>query len=151
MTQVIDAIDVDVPVQTSYDQWTQFESFPHFLDYVESVTQSDPTHNEWTVKIGGQERSFRTEITEQHPDERIAWKATDGDIDHAGVVTFHKLSESSSRVTVQIDWEPTGLLEKIGAASGVVEHAVKKDLENFKEFIEHQGAAEGAWRKNVSN
>jgi uncharacterized membrane protein len=151
MTQVIDAIDVNVPVTTSYDQWTQFESFPKFLDYVESVTQTDKTHNEWKVRIGGQERAFGTEITEQHPDDRIAWKATDGDIDHAGVVTFHKLSESSSRVTVQIDWEPTGLLEKVGAVSGVVEHAVKKDLENFKEFIEQEGVAEGTWRKNVSN
>jgi len=151
MTQVIDAIDVDVPVRTSYDQWTQFESFPRFLDFVESVTQTDKTHNEWKVKIGGQERTFGTEITEQHPDERIAWKATDGDIDHAGVVTFHKLSDSTSRVTVQIDWEPTGLLEKIGAATGVVEHAVKKDLDNFKRFIEEEGAAEGSWRKTVNN
>ena len=151
MAQVIDTIDVNVPVTTAYNQWTQFESFPNFLDYVESVEQTDNTHNEWTVKIGGQERVFGTEITEQHPDERVAWKSTDGDIAHAGVVTFHKLSDSDSRVTVQIDWQPTGLLENVAAASGVVGHAVKKDLENFKEFIEHEGAAEGSWRKDVNN
>jgi uncharacterized membrane protein len=151
MTQVIDTIDVDVPVRAAYDEWTQFESFPRFLDHVESVTQTDKTHNRWSIKIGGQERQFNTEITEQHPDERIAWKATDGDVDHAGVVTFHKLSDASTRVTVQIDWEPTGLLEHVGAVSGVVEHAVKKDLANFKELIEETGEAEGSWRKNVNN
>ncbi len=151
MTQAIDSIDVNVPVDTAYNQWTQLESFPHFLDHVESVVQTDKTHNQWKVKIGGQEREFNTEITEQHPDERIAWKAIDGDIDHAGVVTFHRLSDTTSRVTAQIDWEPTGLLEKIGSATGVVEHGIKKDLENFKEFIESTGSAEGAWRKNVNN
>jgi uncharacterized membrane protein len=139
MTQVIDAIDVDVPVATAYNQWTQFESFPRFLPHVESVTQTDKKHDKWTVKIGGQERTFGTEITEQHRDERVAWKATDGDIDHAGVVTFHRLSDDSSRVTLQIDWEPNGLLENVGAASGVVKKAVKKDLENFKELVETDG------------
>ena len=151
MTQVIDTIDVNVPVSTAYNQWTQFESFPRFLDHVESVEQTDEPHNRWKVTIGGQEREFNTQITEQHPDERVAWKATDGDIDHAGVVTFHKLSEDESRVTVQIDWEPSGLLENIGAISGVVEHAVKKDLENFKELIESQGHTDGAWRGEVTN
>jgi uncharacterized membrane protein len=151
MTQVIDNIDVNVPVSTAYNAWTQFESFPHFLDHVESITQTDDTHNKWTVKIGGQEREFGTEITEQHPDERVAWKATDGDIDHAGVVTFHRLSDNESRVTVQIDWEPNGLLENIGAASGVVGHAVKKDLDNFKQYIEQQGTTGSGWRKDVNN
>jgi uncharacterized membrane protein len=151
VAQVIDTIDVSVPVSTAYNQWTQFKSFPRFLDHVESVEQTDETHNRWKVKIGGQEREFNTEITEQHPDERVAWKATDGDIDHAGVVTFHKLSDDESRVTVQIDWEPSGLLENIGAVSGVVEHAVKKDLENFKELIESQGDTDGAWRGEVTN
>jgi uncharacterized membrane protein len=150
VTQVIDTIDVNVPVTAAYNQWTQFESFPKFLDHVESVTQTDKTHNQWKVKIGGQEREFNTEITEQHPDERVAWKATDGDIDHAGVVTFHKLSDDESRVTVQIDWEPKGLLENVGAISGVVKHAVKKDLENFKELVEGQGSASG-WRGEVKN
>ena len=151
MTQVTDSIDIDVPVETAYNQWTQLETFPRFLDHVDSVDQTDETHNAWHVSIAGQDRTFGTEITEQHPDERVAWKSTDGDIDHAGVVTFHKLAADKSRVTVQLDWQPTGLLEKAGAVSGVVEHAVKKDLENFKEYIESEGNPDGGWRKDVNN
>jgi len=149
MAQIIETVDVNVPVSTSYNQWTQFESFPHFLDEVESITQSDDTHTHWKVKIGGAEREFDAVITEQHQDERVAWTSTGGDSNHAGVVTFHKLSDDTSRVTVQIDWEPEGLLEKAGAAVGVGKHAVKKDLENFKEFIEAQGSATGAWKGDV--
>jgi uncharacterized membrane protein len=149
MAQIIETIDVNVPVTTAYNQWTQFESFPHFLDEVESITQTDDTHTHWKVKIGGQEREFDAEITEQHSDERVAWKSIGGDTDHAGVVTFHKLSDDTSRVTVQIDWTPEGLLEKAGAAIGVGSHAVKKDLDNFKEFIEAKGTPTGAWRGDV--
>ena len=118
MTQIIETIDVDVPVTTAYNQWTQFESFPHFLDEVEQITQIDDTHQHWKVKVGGAEREFDTEITEQHPDERVAWKSIGGDTDHAGVVTFHKLTDTSTRVTVQLDWEPEGALEKLGVAGG---------------------------------
>ncbi|WP_458042290.1 MULTISPECIES: SRPBCC family protein [Bacteria] len=149
MSQIIETIDVDVPVRAAYNQWTQFESFPHFLDEVESITQKDETHTRWKVKIGGVEREFDAEITEQHPDERVAWKSTGGDTHHAGVVTFHKLSDNETRVTVQIDWEPEGLLEKAGSLIGVGKHAVKKDLENFKKFIESQGSETGAWRGDV--
>ncbi|WP_396641841.1 SRPBCC family protein [Microbacterium sp.] len=149
MSQIIETIDVDVPVRTAYNQWTQFESFPHFLDEVESITQKDDTHTRWKVKVGGVEREFDAEITEQHPDERVAWKSTGGDTHHAGVVTFHKLSDNETRVTVQIDWEPEGLLEKAGSLIGVGKHAVKKDLENFKKFIESQGTETGAWRGDV--
>ena len=84
MTQIIETIDVGVPVTTAYNQWTQFESFPHFLDEVEQITQIDDTHQHWKVKVGGAEREFDTEITEQHPDERVAWKSIGGDTDHAG-------------------------------------------------------------------
>ncbi|CDK00422.1 Uncharacterized 17.2 kDa protein in melC2-rnhH intergenic region [Microbacterium sp. C448] len=149
MSQIIETIDVDVPVRTAYNQWTQFESFPHFLDEVESITQKDDTHTRWKVKVGGVEREFDAEITEQHPDERVAWKSTGGDTHHAGVVTFHKLSDNETRVTVQIDWEPEGLLEKAGSLIGVGKHAVKKDLDNFKKFIESQGTETGAWRGDV--
>jgi uncharacterized membrane protein len=149
MAQIIETIDVDVPVRTAYNQWTQFESFPHFLDEVESITQTDDTHSHWKVNVGGAEREFDTVITEQHPDERVAWTSTGGDTEHAGVVTFHKLSDTESRVTVQIDWEPEGLLEKVGSLVGAGSHAVKKDLENFKEFIEKQGSETGAWRGDV--
>ena len=151
MAQIIETIDVDVPVTTAYNQWTQFESFPHFLDEVESITQTDDTHSHWKVNVGGAEREFDTVITEQHPDERVAWTSTGGDTEHAGVVTFHKLSDTTSRVTVQIDWEPEGFVEKAGAALGLGKHAVKKDLENFKEFIEKEGTATGAWRGDVEN
>ena len=151
MVQIIESIDVNVPVGTSYNQWTQFESFPHFLDEVESITQTDDTHSHWKVKVGGVEREFDTVISEQHPDERVAWTSTGGDTEHAGVVTFHKLSDTTSRVTVQIDWEPEGFVEKAGAALGLGKHAVKKDLENFKEFIEKEGTATGAWRCDVEN
>ena len=150
MAQVIESVDVDVPITTAYNQWTQFESFPKFLSYVEEITQIDDTHNHWTVKIGGVTREFDAEITEQHPDERIAWNSISGKDEHAGVVTFHKLSDSTSRVTVQLDWKPEGLVEKIGDALGFDERAVKKDLKNFKEFIESRGAEEGAWRGDVA-
>lgn len=149
MVQIIETIDVDVPVRTAYDQWTQFESFPAFLDEVESITQSDDTHTHWKVKVGGAEREFDATITEQHPDERVAWTSSDGDTKHAGVVTFHKLTDTSTRVTVQIDWEPEGFLERAGALVGVGTHAVKKDLKNFKEFIEGRGSETGAWRGDV--
>jgi len=149
MGQIIESIDVDVPVTTAYNQWTQFESFPHFLDEVEQITQIDDTHTHWKVKVGGAEREFDAEITEQHPDERVAWNSTGGESDHAGVVTFHKLSDTTSRVTVQLDWEPSGALEKIGSLVGAGSHAVKKDLKNFKEFIEKRGAETGAWRGDV--
>lgn len=151
MSQVIETIDVDVPVSTSYNQWTQFESFPQFLSFVESITQIDDTHNHWKVKIGGVEREFDAEITEQHTDERVAWKSVGGDVTQAGVVTFHKLSDTTSKVTVQLDWEPEGFVETVGAAIGIDNSSVKGDLKNFKEFIEKQGTETGAWRGEVSN
>ncbi|GAB3602953.1 SRPBCC family protein [Microbacterium aureliae] len=149
MTSITESIDVDVPVTVAYNQWTQFESFPHFLDEVESITQLDDTHTHWKVNVGGAEREFDAEITEQHPDERVAWRSTGGETQHAGVVTFHKLTDTSSRVTVQLDWEPEGLLEKVGALLGAGSHAVKKDLKNFKEYIEARGHESGAWRGDV--
>ncbi|HEY8282694.1 MAG TPA: SRPBCC family protein [Leifsonia sp.] len=149
MASVTHSVDVDVPVSTAYNQWTQFESFPHFLDEVVSITQIDDTHNHWKVNVGGAEREFDAEITEQHPDERVAWNSTTGEVNHAGVVTFHRLSDASTRVTVQIDWAPSGALEKAGALFGADDHAVKKDLENFKRFIESQGVETGAWRGDV--
>lgn len=149
MPQIIETIDVNVPVSVAYNQWTQFESFPHFLDEVVSITQIDDTHNHWVVNVGGAEREFDAEITEQHPDERVAWRSTGGETEHAGVVTFHKLDENTTRVTAQIDWDPQGLLEKVGALVGAGNHAVKKDLDNFKEFIEGRGSATGSWRGDV--
>lgn len=144
-------MDVDVPVRTAYDQWTQFESFPEFMDGVESITQVDDTHNHWVTKVGGKTREFDTEITEQHPDERIAWKSVGGDTRHAGVVTFHRLSDTTTRIMVQIDWEPEGVVEKAGAAAGVDARRVKADTKRFKKFIEGRGTETGAWRGDVDN
>lgn len=147
-SQIVETIDVDVPVSTSYNQWTQFEEFPQFLSFVERIDQHDDTHLHWRVNIAGAEREFDAEITEQLPDERIAWRST-GDVQHAGVVTFHKLSDTSSRVAVQLDWDPSGFVETAGAALGVDDRAIKSDLRNFKQFIEQRGVEGGAWRGEV--
>lgn len=151
MAQVVETIDVDVPVSTSYNQWTQFEEFPEFLSFVESIVQQDATHNHWKVNIAGSHREFDTVISEQIPDDRIAWTSTGGEVDHAGVVTFHKLSDTSSRLAVQIDWEPKGLVEKAGAALDIPDRAVKAELANIKKFIESRGVEDGAWRGTVEN
>ncbi|KQO64974.1 SRPBCC family protein [Curtobacterium sp. Leaf261] len=148
MPQIIETVDVDVPVRQAYDQWTRFEEFPTFLDEVQSITQVDDTTTDWTISVGPVTRAFRAIITEQHPDERVAWTSKDGDMDHAGVVTFHKLDDAKTRVTVQLDWEATGFLEKVGAAIGVGGHAVQKDLKNFKERVEHATGGAG-WRGDV--
>ncbi len=150
MTQVMETIDVDVPVRTAYNQWTQFEEFPQFLSFVQSIQQRSETLTHWKVSIAGVEREFDAEITEQKPDERVAWKSTATDVEHAGVVTFHRLSDTTSRVAVQIDWEPSNFTEKAGAALGVDDRAIKADLANFKKFIESRGAADGAWRGTVN-
>ncbi|MDQ1206000.1 SRPBCC family protein [Microbacterium sp. SORGH_AS_0862] len=150
MSQVVETVDVDVPVDVAYNQWTQFEEFPRFLSFVESIAQIDDTHLHWRVKIGGVEREFDAEVTEQHPDERIAWNSIGGDENHAGVVTFHRLNDAQTRIAVQLDWEPTGVAEKAGAALGIDSRAVRKDLENFASFIESRGAETGEWRGDVS-
>ncbi|HWU29785.1 MAG TPA: SRPBCC family protein [Microbacterium sp.] len=149
MAQIIETVDVDVPVRVAYDQWTQFESFPDFLEEVVSITQVDDTRNHWVVEVGGVRREFDTEITEQHPDDRVAWRSVGGETAHAGVVTFHRLTDDSSRVTVQIDWKPEGLAEMVGSMAGLASHAVRKDLGNFKDFIENRSRATGAWRGDV--
>jgi uncharacterized membrane protein len=149
MATITESVDVHVPVRTAYNQWTQFETFPKFMKGVESITQLDATHNHWKTKIGGVTREFDTEITEQHPDERIAWKTVGGDTRHAGVVTFHRLSDQDTRVTIQMDWLPEGVVEKAGAAAGVDDLQVKADAKRFKEFIESAGIETGQWRGEV--
>ena len=148
MSSVTKSVDVDVPVRTVYDQWTQFETFPEFMSGVEQIQQLDDRRLHWQVSVGGVEREFDAEITEQHPDERVAWKSTDGTT-HAGVVTFHKLSDDQTRVTVQLDWQPEGIVEKAGAAVGVDDRRVSGDLDRFKSFIESRQQESGAWRGEV--
>ena len=149
MSQIQQSVDVDVPVSVAYNQWTQFESFPHFMSGVESITQVDDTRNHWVTNIAGVKREFDTEITEQHPDERVAWRSVGGDAEHAGVVTFHRLSDTSTRVMIQIDWQPSGVVEKVGSAINVDDLQVKRDAQRFKEFIESRGQETGSWRGDV--
>ena len=147
-TQVLDSIDVDVPVSTAYNQWTQFETFPKFMEGVERIEQISPTKTHWVTKIAGVERQFDAEVTEQHPDERVAWTTENG-THQSGVVTFHRISDTTTRVTLQLDHEPEGFVEKVGDALGIVQHRVKGDLKNFKSFIEKRGVEESGWRGDV--
>lgn len=148
MSQILESVDVKVPVRTAYDQWTQFEEFPRFMEGVESIRQIDDTHLEWKASIAGVEKEWRAEITEQTPDQRIAWRATDG-AENAGVVTFHRLDDELCRVTLQLDVEPDGPVETAGDALGFVQRRAAGDLERFKSFIEERGSATGAWRGEV--
>jgi len=148
MSTIQQSVEVDVPVSTAYNQWTQFESFPQFMEGVERITQVDATRTHWKTKIGGVTREFDAEITEQHPDERVAWHTLDGPR-QAGVVTFHRLDEGRSKVMLQMDFEPEGIAENVGDKIGVVEHRVSGDLNRFKEFIESRGAETGGWRGDV--
>ena len=150
MSTIEESIDIDVPVSTAYSQWTQFESFPRFMEGVESVAQRDDTHLHWVAEIGGSRREWDAEITEQHPDHRIAWKAIDQD-GPDGVVTFHKLDENRTRVMVQMDYEPKGVVESAGSMVGADDRRVRGDLESFKEYVEERGAATGRWSGGVEN
>lgn len=150
MPSVTKSIDVAVPITTAYNQWTQFESFPHFMGGAERITQTDDTHSHWLTKIGGVSREFDTVVTEQHPDERVAWKSTQG-TEHAGVVTFHRLSDTETKVTVQLDWNAEGIVEKAGALVGADDRQVGADLDRFKDYIEKRGREDGAWRGEVTN
>ena len=147
-TTVEESIDVKVPVRTAYDQWTQFETFPQFMEGVESVRQLDDTHLHWEADIAGVTRAWDAEITEQTPDQRIAWRATEG-AENAGVVTFHRLDEGQTRVMLQLEFEPEGVVETAGDALGFVKRRATGDLGRFKEFIEARGAETGAWRGEV--
>ena len=151
MSNIKQSVDVDVPVRTAYDQWTQFETFPQFMEGVESITQLSSTTNEWTVEVGGATRRFTTEIVQPEPDMRIAWRTVDGDTGHAGVVTFHKLSDTTTRVNLDMDVEPEGFIEQVGDKLGFISRRVKGDMERFKEFIEGRGVETGAWRGTVEN
>ena len=148
MSQIIETIDVEVPVRVAYDQWTQFEEFPRFMDAVEKVEQLDDTTIRWTAKIAGVTKTWTAKITEQEPDQRIAWASIEG-AKNAGVVTFHRLDDRKTRVTLQLDVEPEGPVESAGDALGFVQRQAKGDKERFKKFIEQQGVASGAWRGEV--
>ncbi len=142
------SIEVDVPVSTAYNQWTQFEEFPQFMEGVESVTQLDDTRLHWVAEIAGTRREWDAEIVDQEPDQRIAWRSIDG-TGNAGVVTFRPLGDTKTQVTLELDVEPEGLVETIGDKLGFVSKQAEGDLKEFKKFIESRGQESGAWRGRV--
>ncbi|WAL67488.1 SRPBCC family protein [Amycolatopsis cynarae] len=148
MSTITESVDVNVPVSRAYNQWTQFESFPDFMAGVEEVRQVDDTHLHWVTRIAGVRREFDATITEQHPDERVAWRSDRGP-DHGGVITFHRLADDKTRVTAQMDIDPEGFAENAADKLGVLDRRVHGDLHRFKEFIEGRGRETGAWRGDV--
>ena len=148
MANHMTSIEVEQPLRTVYDQWTQFESFPSFMEGVKSVRQLDDRSTHWVVDVGGVQREFDAVIEEQVPDARIAWRSVD-EPKQAGVVTFQPLGDASTRVSLMLDFEPTGTTEKVGEGLGFVQRRVQGDLERFKEFVEDRGSATGAWRGSV--
>lgn len=150
MSKIEQSIDVQVPVRVAYNQWTQFEEFPRFMEGVESVTQIDDTTLHWVTEIAGFKREFDARITEQTPDDRIAWRSIGSDVTQGGVVTFHRLGDNQTRVMLQMEFEPTDFAEKAGDILGVIDLRIKGDLSRFKDFIEGRGVETGAWRGEVS-
>ncbi|MFD4789636.1 SRPBCC family protein [Streptomyces sp. NPDC058459] len=150
MSQVEESIEVNVPVRNAYDQWTQFEDFPQFMDGVERIEQRTESLLHWKTKIAGVEREFDVEITEQIPDERVAWTSIGGEVHQAGVVTFHRLDDGTTKVMLQLDYDPEGLAEKVGDKLGFVKRQATGDLRRFKDFIEERGGTTtGEWRGEV--
>ncbi|MDX2593188.1 SRPBCC family protein [Streptomyces sp. WI03-4A] len=150
MSQVEESVRVDVPVHTAYNQWTQFETFPRFMEGVERIEQRTDTLTHWVTNVGGVRREFDAAITEQRPDERVAWTTVDGEARQAGVVTFHRIDDSTTKVMLQLEFEPEGLAENVGDKLGLVKRRVSGDLRRFKDFIEQRGGREtGTWRGEV--
>lgn len=148
MASLTESVDVNSDIHTVYNQWTQFETFKEFIKGIDKISQLDDIHTHWVVTVAGAQREFDTEITEQHPDERVAWKSTGGTV-HAGVVTFHRLDDDQTRLTAQIDWDPDGVVEKAGAMLNVDNAQVKSALRQFKSFVESRGGETGSWRGEV--
>ncbi|MFT2016430.1 SRPBCC family protein [Streptomyces sp. 796.1] len=146
MSTVKETVDVAAPLSRAYDQWTQFEEFPRFMEGVEEVRQLDDRHNRWVTSIGGVRREFDTEIVDQHPDDRISWRTVAGDTRQRGAVRFERLDEAHTRVELTMDFEPTGAMEKGADALGVISRRAAGDLNRFKDYIENRGNADGGWR-----
>ncbi|WP_328418316.1 SRPBCC family protein [Streptomyces violaceus] len=149
MSQVEESIEVRVPVHTAYNQWTQFEDFPQFMDGVERIEQRTDRLTHWVTKVGGEERVFDAEITEQVPDERVAWTTVSGEARQAGVVTFHRIQDDTTKVMLQMEFDPSGVAETVGDKLGFVKRQVSGDLRRFKQFMEARGSETGAWRGAV--
>lgn len=148
MEYIEKTIDVDVPVRTAYNQWTQFEDFPKFMEGVKEVKQLDDQHLYWRANIAGKEEEWQADIDEQDPDQVVAWHSTSG-APNAGRVTFDKILENQTRVTVRMGYEPQGAAENLGDALGFVGRRIEGDLKRFKEFIEGRGVETGGWRGEI--
>jgi uncharacterized membrane protein len=142
------SIEVDVPLSVAYNQWTQFEDFPRFMEGVEEIRQINDSHLFWRVNLAGVTREFHAEIVEQRPEERIAWRSSEG-VMHSGVATFHRIAPDKTRIMVQIREEPDGVTERLGEALGMLDRRVKGDLERFKAMLEERGKETGAWRGQI--
>jgi len=149
MATIEKSVEVEAPLRATYNQWTQFEEFPSFMDGIQEVRQLDDTHLHWVASIGGQQHEWDAEITEQKPDEKVAWRNVDGK-ENAGVVTFHRIDDATTRVMVQLDYVPEGIVEKLGDAIGAPDRRVAGDLDRFKQLIETRGAESGGWRGEVA-
>jgi len=148
MATIEQSIEVNAPLRAVYNQWTQFEEFPRFMDGVKEVRQLDDKHLRWRAAIGGKEKEWDAEIVEQRPDERIAWTSRGGAW-NAGAVTFHRIDDRRTRVMLQLDYDPEGPIENAADALGLVKARVKGDLERFKEFLERRGRETGGWRGEI--
>ena len=146
---IVETIEVNVPLRTAYNQWTQFEEFPQFMASVHEIKQLDDKHLHWKANVAGEEKEWDAEITEQIPDQRIAWRSTSG-VPNAGVVTFHKISDDVTRIALQMDYQPEGAVEKIADAFGAVRLETRSNLQRFKELLEKRGKETGAWRGSIS-
>jgi uncharacterized membrane protein len=147
---VQESIELNVPLSTAYNQWTQFEEFPKFMDSVQEVRQLDDTHLHWRANVAGKPKEWDAEITEQIPDKRIAWRSIGG-AQNAGMVTFERVGVNRTKVKLQMDYDPETLGEKIGGAVGAVKLTTKGNLKRFKELVEARGAETGAWRGTVAH
>jgi len=152
MPKIQDSIEVQVPVQQAYNQWTQFEDFPKFMEGIQSVQQLDDTHVYWVAEIRGETREWTTEITEQQPDEKVAWKTVEGEVKNDGVVSFEQIARDQTRVNVQMDLEADSTVENVASGLlGIVKGQVHGDLERFKQLIEDRDDATGTCRGKVQD
>ncbi|HEY0792948.1 MAG TPA: SRPBCC family protein [Chthoniobacterales bacterium] len=148
MGHISKSIEVNAPLQTVYNQWTQFETFPEFMEGVEEVRQITEKKLYWRAKIGGSTKEWQADIIEQEPDRRIAWKSSVG-TENAGAISFEAAGPDKTRLTLELGYEPDSVVEKVGDALGVAGHRVEGDLKRFKAFIERRGASTGAYRKSI--
>jgi len=148
MSKIEKSITVDVPVRTAYNQWTQFEEFPRFMEGVAEVRQLDDKRLHWVAEISGKRKEWNAEIFEQIPDQRIAWRSTTG-AKNSGMVNFYPLGEERTRVTLKLNYDPEGVIESVGDMLGVVGRRVEGDLQRFKEFVQTRALETGAWRGEI--